>query len=111
MSGAPIPFIRMFGMRLKKINLVNLVDAHIKATQAEANISLEELEKHCLAGGNVSKVVPLYIQVINRKIKIPFSVICETDLAGIDLDGIDPERFREYNELTNQVTLRDAATD
>ena len=98
MGGVNIPFMRVVGMKMKKINPEEMVATYIKATQAKTSITLDELETHHLAGGNISKAVSAYIQVRHRDIDIPFSVICSTDLAGYNLDEIDPDKFREIKK-------------
>lgn len=84
-SGVPLTIIMLIGMRLRRISPHRLVDALITATKAGLNISLNQLEKHFLAGGNVERVVKALISAQQAGIKLPFEQACAIDLAGRDV--------------------------
>src|SRR5690349_8793376 len=58
MAGANINFWTIIGMRFRKINVRQIVQAKIVAVQAGLEeVSVEMLQDHYLAGGHVDKVV------------------------------------------------------
>lgn len=56
-SGVKISMNRLIGMRWRGIKVIPLVDAYISAKKAGLDISIDELESHVLARGDVIKVV------------------------------------------------------
>lgn len=84
-SGVPLTIMMLIGMRLRRISPHRLVDALITATKAGLDISLNQLEKHFLAGGNVERVVKALISAQQAGIKLPFEQACAIDLAGRDV--------------------------
>lgn len=84
-SGVPLTIIMLIGMRLRRISPHRLVDALITATKAGLNITLNQLEKHFLAGGNIERVVKALISAQQAGIKLPFEQACAIDLAGRDV--------------------------
>lgn len=84
-SGVPLTIIMLIGMRLRRISPHRLVDALITATKAGLDISLNQLEKHFLAGGNIERVVKALISAQQAGIKLPFEQACAIDLAGRDV--------------------------
>jgi uncharacterized protein YqfA (UPF0365 family) len=84
-SGVPLTIIMLIGMRLRRISPHRLVDALITATKAGLDISLNQLEKHFLAGGNIERVVKALISAQQAGIKLTFEQACAIDLAGRDV--------------------------
>ena len=52
-SGVPLTIFSLIGMRLRRISPSRLVDSMITASKAGLNITINQLEKHLLAGGNL----------------------------------------------------------
>ncbi len=71
-SGVPLTIVMLIGMRLRRISPPRLVDALITATKAGLDISLNQLEKHFLAGGNIERVVKALISAQQAGINLPF---------------------------------------
>ena len=84
-SGARITFIRLIGMRLRKVSPGIIVESRIMALKAGLNISWDELEAHYLAGGNVVRVVQALISAAKANIKLSFQQATAIDLAGRDV--------------------------
>ena len=95
MAGANVDLWVLVGMKLRRVPPGLIIDAHIKASKAALGTTTDQLESHYLAGGNVLKVVDAMIKARNRDIPVPFEVVAKTDLAGFDLDDVDPEEFRK----------------
>ena len=57
MSSAHIPMTKLIGMKMRKVNVTNIVLNYITAKKAGLNITLEELETHSMAGGDIERVV------------------------------------------------------
>ncbi len=59
-SGVKISMARLIGMKWRGIKVIPLVDAYISAKKAGLDISIDELESHVLARGDVIKVVKTF---------------------------------------------------
>ncbi|MBN1815801.1 MAG: flotillin-like FloA family protein, partial [Sedimentisphaerales bacterium] len=57
LSGAPVSFMELIGMSLRKVNARTIVVSRITAVKAGMELSTEQLESHYLAGGRVPNVV------------------------------------------------------
>ena len=84
-SGAHISMLTLVGMKLRKIKLDLIVDAYIMGKKAGLNITINELETHYLAGGNVTRVVNALISAHSAKIKLSSQDAKAIDLAGRDV--------------------------
>ena len=80
--GAPIGFFRILGMPLRKINAALIVNEYTKARKAGVSISVEDLENHYLANGNVTGVVVAMIRAKMANIQLDFAKAASNDLAG-----------------------------
>ena len=90
-SKAPVTFLELLGMSLRKVNARTIVQAKIMATQAGIgrDISARRLEAHCLAGGDVPRVIRALIAAHRADLDLDFDRACAIDLAGRDvLDAV-----------------------
>ena len=81
--------VRIFGdlvaMRLRRVPPSQIVMPQIEATKAGLKLSLDNLEAHYLAGGQVSNVVSALIAADKANIDLDFSRAAAIDLAGRDV--------------------------
>ena len=56
-SGVHIGILQLVGMRIRKVIPSRIVSPLIKATKAGLAVSINKLEAHYLAGGNVDRVI------------------------------------------------------
>ena len=84
-SGVPLNIITLIGMRLRRISPHRLVDALITASKAGLDITMDQLEKHFLAGGNIERVIKALISAQQAGISLTFQQACAIDLAGRDV--------------------------
>ena len=75
----------LVGMRLRRVPPSKIVMPLIKAIKAGLNLSVNQLEAHYLAGGNVDKVVDALIASQRAEIGLPFERAAAIDLAGRDV--------------------------
>src|SRR3989304_411058 len=54
-SGAYVGLLTLIGMRLRRVPPTTVVTARISAVKAGLDISINDLEAHYLAGGNVGR--------------------------------------------------------
>jgi len=85
LGGAPVPILRLLGMRLRKANVANIVDACIVARKAGITVSVDELEMHSLAGGNAPRVIAGMAAAAEAGIPLSYMKACAIDLAGRDV--------------------------
>jgi uncharacterized protein YqfA (UPF0365 family) len=86
-SGVSIP--GLFGMRLRRVPQDRVVLPLIAAVKAGVPVTLNMLETHYLAGGNVDRVVQALISAHRAQIPLSFEKAAAIDLAGRDvLDAI-----------------------
>lgn len=84
-SGVPLTIMMLVGMRLRRISPNLLVDALITANKAGLDVSVNQLERHFLAGGNIERVVKALISAQQAGISLRFDQTCAIDLAGRDV--------------------------
>ncbi len=84
-SGVRIGIFQLVGMRVRKVIPSRIVNPMIKATKAGLDISINKLEAHYLAGGNVDRVVNALIAAQRAGIPLGFEQSCAIDLAGRDV--------------------------
>ena len=81
--------VRIFGdlvaMRLRRVPPSQIVMPQIEATKAGLRLSLDNLEAHYLAGGQVSNVVSALIAADKANIDLDFGRAAAIDLAGRDV--------------------------
>lgn len=81
-SGAYVGLLTLIGMRLRRVPPTTVVTARISAVKAGIEISINDLEAHFLAGGNVVRVVNAMISADKANIPLPFKRAAAIDLAG-----------------------------
>lgn len=81
-SGASVGIGTLVGMRLRKVPPASIVVPRISALKAGLTVSIDALEAHFLAGGNVGLVVKALISADKAKIPLPFERAAAIDLAG-----------------------------
>jgi uncharacterized protein YqfA (UPF0365 family) len=69
-------------MRLRRVPPSLIVKPRISAVKAGLNLSVDQLEAHYLAGGNVERVVNALISADKANIALNFSRAAAIDLAG-----------------------------
>src|ERR687891_2021110 len=85
-SGAYVGLLTLVGMRLRRVPPSTIVTARISAVKAGLQgISVNDLEAHYLAGGNVVRVVNALISADKANIEMPFKRAAAIDLAGRDV--------------------------
>jgi uncharacterized protein YqfA (UPF0365 family) len=85
-SGAYVGLLTLIGMRLRRVPPATIVTARISAVKAGlVTITIDDLEAHYLAGGNVVRVVNALISADKANIEMPFKRAAAIDLAGRDV--------------------------
>jgi len=80
-----IRIVTLIGMKLRRVTPVRIVIPQIKAVKAGLDISINKLEAHYLAGGNVDRVVNALIAAQRANINLEFERAAAIDLAGRDV--------------------------
>ena len=81
-SGAYVGLMTLIAMRLRRVPPGTVVTARISAVKTGIDISINDLEAHFLAGGNVVRVVNAMISADKANIPLPFKRAAAIDLAG-----------------------------
>jgi uncharacterized protein YqfA (UPF0365 family) len=84
-ANVKVSIFNLIGMRLRRVAPKRILFPLIKATKAGIDISVNELEAHYLAGGNVDQVVDALIAAHRADFKLPFERAAAIDLAGRDV--------------------------
>ncbi|AGA58484.1 hypothetical protein Theco_2374 [Thermobacillus composti KWC4] len=84
-SGVRISMITLVAMRLRRVVPSRIVNPLIKATKAGLGLTINQLESHYLAGGNVDRVVNALIAAQRANIPLGFERAAAIDLAGRDV--------------------------
>lgn len=80
-SGAFVSFFTMVAMGLRKVPVGLLVDNYINARKSGLDVTIEQLNVHYLAGGDVTMVVRALIAAQKANIRLDFDRACAIDLA------------------------------
>ncbi|MGE9294203.1 MAG: flotillin-like protein FloA [Puniceicoccales bacterium] len=81
-SGAPVSMSNLIYMRyLRKLPYSLIVDARIMAVKAGIELSVNELETHYMAGGDIIQTVQAIINAQKAGIELPWDKACAIDLA------------------------------
>jgi uncharacterized protein YqfA (UPF0365 family) len=84
-SGARVGLLTLVAMRLRRVPPSTVINARISAVKAGLDISVNDLEAHYLAGGNVVAVVTALISADKASIPLSFKRAAAIDLAGRDI--------------------------
>lgn len=84
-AGVRVGIVTLIGMRLRRVPPAKIVNPLIKSDKAGLEITVNQLEAHYLAGGNVDRVVNALIAAERAAIPLPFERAAAIDLAGRDV--------------------------
>jgi uncharacterized protein YqfA (UPF0365 family) len=80
-SGAHVSLIELAALRLRGVPVGIVVDNYINAIKSGLNITVDQLNVHFLAGGDVQMVVRALIAAQKASIHLEFDRACAIDLA------------------------------
>jgi len=90
-SGAPVGFMELISLKLRKVPVGMVVDSRINAVKSglvvrdemgnERGVAIDDLSTHVLAGGHVEMVVQALINARKAGIHLDFDRACAIDLA------------------------------
>lgn len=101
-ANVKVSIFNLVGMRLRRVPAKRIVFPLIKATKAGLQVSVNELEAHYLAGGNVDQVIDALIAAHRADFKLPFERAAAIDLAGRDvLEAVKMSVTPKVIETTN----------
>ena len=80
-SGAPVGFLDLIALRLRRVPVGMVVDSRITAVKSGLPLTIDDLSTHYLAGGNVEMVVLALIAAKKAGIHLDFDRACAIDLA------------------------------
>jgi uncharacterized protein YqfA (UPF0365 family) len=81
LAGAYVGIVTLVAMRLRQVPYGLVVDARITAKKAGIDISIDDIEAHFLAGGNVVPTVQALIAAQKAGIELNWNRACAIDLA------------------------------
>ena len=90
-SDVSVGLLDFIGMRLRRVSPPSIINPAIMLKKGGIDISLQALESHYLAGGNVAKVASALIAAQKAGINLSFDKATAIDLAGRDV--LDAERL------------------
>jgi uncharacterized protein YqfA (UPF0365 family) len=80
-SGAPVSFVNLFSMKLRRVPIGLIVQSRITSVKAGIPIETDPLEAHYLAGGDVNQVVRALIAADKANLNLDFNRAAAIDLA------------------------------
>ncbi len=78
-AGVRVTILTLIGMRLRRVPPHGIVLPLIKAMKAGLDVSIDKLEAHYLAGGNVDRVVDALIAAHRAQIELSFEQAAAID--------------------------------
>lgn len=85
LSGAHVGILSLIGMRLRGVDPKIITYSRIAAVKAGIPLTVNQLETHYLARGNVTRVVQALISADKANLNLTFQRACAIDLAGRDV--------------------------
>ncbi len=120
LAGAYVGFTELVAMRLRQVPYGVVVDTRITAKKAGIDISINDIEAHFLAGGNIVPTVQALIAAQKASIKLDWQRACAIDLAtkgsGKSVaeavrTSVDPKVIDCPNPATGRTTIDGVAKD
>lgn len=85
-SSAHVPMSKLIGMKMRKVDVNKIVLTYITAKKAGlSNITIDELETHYMANGDVERVVKALISAHSANMDLSVQTAKAIDLAGRDV--------------------------
>ena len=84
-AGVRVSIVTLIGMRLRRVPPAQIILPLIKAEKAGLDVSIDKLEAHYLAGGNVDRVIDALVAAHRAQINLSFERAAAIDLAGRDV--------------------------
>lgn len=81
-AGVQVGILTLVGMRLRRVPPGRIIIPLIKAYKAGLDVTIDKLEAHYLAGGNVDRVIDALIAAHRADISLEFERAAAIDLAG-----------------------------
>ena len=81
LAGAHVSLRQLITMRLRRVPYALLVDTRITAIKAGIDLSIDEIETHYLAGGDVLQTAQGIINAQKARIRLTWNEACAIDLA------------------------------
>ena len=78
----------IMALKSKSFNVDAVLDNYIVAKNAGLKLSVDDIESHILAGGNIGNVIKAMIAAKNANIKLPFHIAKVIDLSGRDVCSV-----------------------
>ena len=115
-SGAHVGLIELMGMRIRKVNTLQIVNSRIQAHRAGLAISTADMESYYLAGGDVQRVVNAMVAARMAGIDLPWEIAKGIDLAGRNMfeavqTSVNPKVIDVPNPSFGQPTIDGVAQD
>lgn len=120
LAGAYVGIVTLVAMRLRQVPYGLIVDARITAKKAGIEITIDEMEAHYLAGGNVIPTVQALIAAQKAAIELTWNRACAIDLAtkgsGKSVveavrTSVDPKVIDCPNPSSGRTTIDGVAKD
>jgi len=120
LAGAYVGFTDLVAMRLRQVPYGAVVDARITAKKAGIEITIDDIEAHFLAGGNVVPTVQSLIAAQKAGIILDWGRACAIDLAtkgsGKSVveavrTSVDPKVIDCPNPASGRLTIDGVAKD
>ncbi len=81
-ASVQVSIVTLIGMRLRRVAPARIILPMIKARKAGLDVTIDKLEAHYLAGGNVDRVVDALVAAHRANIELTFERAAAIDLAG-----------------------------
>jgi uncharacterized protein YqfA (UPF0365 family) len=106
-ANAPVPFITLVAMNMRRVPVSRIMDSYLTAVKGGIDVSIEKLEAHHLAGGDVPHLVLALIAADKAGIALDFNRACAIDLMskGTGKSLLDTVRFC-IAQGAKEVTLK-----
>jgi uncharacterized protein YqfA (UPF0365 family) len=110
-SGAHVELMSLIGMRLRRVDAREVINARIQLCRADLRIDVPLLESHVLAGGDLRHVVNAVVAAKMGGKELPWDSAAAMDLAGRDVVEYVKSGAHERGQDWKQAPRRRPARD
>lgn len=86
-SGCYISIFRLLSLKQRGQNANEFVESYIATKKAKINFSINEIEAHIMAGGNVKNVISALVMAENSGLDLSLDLARAIDLSGTSITG------------------------
>jgi len=103
-SGTYVGMSKILRMRVKRLDTKAIIMSYIRARKSGVKITIEQIENHVQARGNINNVIDATIAAVNAGVELSIETAMAIDLSGRNIKDAVKERITPKVVETQLVT-------